>query len=231
MGEDDAVVEPYISAYKFPYSATAAALSPEHLSGMATPPLHALASVPFKWEEQPGKPRPCTDIIVRPEPARGLEPPPCRSGAKITRMPSPTTVLDGPYNLSRPRFSSFRMFREKQSSFDSSSSGGGGGGGSPQSQSYGDVSVGKKNGRLKMSRLFNRSLRVRKEADEGSLGFSPSSFAGFDSDFVEGKMKMKMRRNGRSFSSFSQTAPSPPLWVSLVTFYFFINACFITLCS
>ncbi|KAG6403704.1 hypothetical protein SASPL_135932 [Salvia splendens] len=169
----------------------AAALSPEHPSGTATPPL---ASVPFKWEEQPGKPRPCTDIILRPEPAaRCLELPPCR----ITKMPSPTTVLDGPDNLGRPKFSSFRLFREKQISFDSSS---GSGGGSPQSY----VTVGKKSsGRLKMSRLFGRSLRVRsggKEADEGSLGFSPSSFAGFESH-VEGK----------KIASISRSSPTPLL--------------------
>ncbi|XP_047960038.1 uncharacterized protein At4g00950-like [Salvia hispanica] len=179
-------VEP---TYKLP-----AALSPEHPSGAATPPLHALASVPFKWEEQPGKPRPCTDIILRPEPAarRCLELPPCR----ITKMPSPTTVLDGPDNLGRPKFSSFRLFREKQISFDSSS-----GGSSPQSY----VTVGKKSSgrRLKMSSLFGRSLRVRsggKEADEGSLGFSPSSFAGFESH-VEGK----------KIASFSRSSPTPLL--------------------
>lgn len=186
MGEDYELVEAY---YKFPFS-------PEHRSGMATPPLHALASVPFKWEEQPGKPRPCTDIIVRPEPAsRGLELPPCRAGAKMTRMPSPTTVLDGPYNLSlsRPRFSSFRMFGEKQSSFDSSSSGGG----SPQSQG-GYSGDGKK--KVQMSRLFkSRSLRAKK----GSLGFSPSP-SSLDGDV-------------------SHAAP-PPLWVNFLFFLlFFIN--------
>ncbi|KAL1541231.1 hypothetical protein AAHA92_25480 [Salvia divinorum] len=177
-------VEP---TYKF-----AAALSPERPSGTATPPLHALASVPFKWEEQPGKPRPCTDIILRPEPARCLELPPCR----ITKMPSPTTVLDGPDHLGRPKFSSFRLFREKQISFDSSS-----GGGSPQSY----VTVGKKSsGRLKLSRLLGRSLRVRrggKEADEDSLGFSPS-FAGFET--VEGV----------KIASFSRSAPTP-LWATM----------------
>lgn len=203
MGEE-------VQVHKFPFLPTAA-LSPEHPSGMATPPLHALASVPFKWEEQPGKPRPCTDIIVRPEPAKCLEPPPC---SKMAKMPSPTTVLDGPYNLGRPKFSSFRIFREKQRSFDSSS---GSGGGSPHSSV--DVLVGKKsNGRLKMSRPFGRSLRKKDGDDGGIFGFSPpSSFGGFDdSVFVEGKMT----RNG-SFSSFSQPA-STPLWViNSILFGFF----------
>ncbi|XP_057805830.1 uncharacterized protein At4g00950-like [Salvia miltiorrhiza] len=193
MGE----VEAYLSTYKF-----AAAWSPEHRSGAATPPLHASASVPFKWEEQPGKPRPCTDLIIRPEPARLLDPPPCR----ITKMPSPTTVLDGPDSLGRPRFSSFRLFREKQSSFDSTGSGG-----SPQSYVDHALFVGKKrkNGLLK---TLGRSFRREEVVDEGSLGFSPFSFAGFESVAAEGKMA----RNG-SFSSFSRSAPPPPtrLWATM----------------
>ncbi|KAJ1429473.1 hypothetical protein SESBI_08241 [Sesbania bispinosa] len=36
--------------------------SPER-SGMVTPPLHTSASVPFGWEEEPGKPRPCTALV------------------------------------------------------------------------------------------------------------------------------------------------------------------------
>ncbi|KAG6386361.1 hypothetical protein SASPL_155260 [Salvia splendens] len=68
-------------------------------------------------------------------------------------MPSPTTVLDGPDNLARPKFSSFRLFREKPISFD-------GGGGSP-CESGG--------GRRKASGLFGRSLKERR-GDEGSMG-------------------------------------------------------------
>jgi len=33
-------------------------------SGMLTPPLHSLALVPFRWEEEPGKPRPCTALAT-----------------------------------------------------------------------------------------------------------------------------------------------------------------------
>ncbi|KAL1565912.1 hypothetical protein AAHA92_01586 [Salvia divinorum] len=151
--------EPY---HHLPTYKLAAVVSPESRSGTATPPLHASASVPFKWEEQPGRPRPCTDVIIRPDPARCLDLPPCR----ITKMPSPTTVLDGPDNLGRPKFSSFRLFREKRLSFD-------GGGGSHVDHEL----VGKRGGgggRRKMSGLFGRSLRER-SGDEGSLGFSPSS--------------------------------------------------------
>ncbi|KAL7083110.1 hypothetical protein ACP275_14G141600 [Erythranthe tilingii] len=180
--------------------------SPDHLSGTATPPLHTLASVPFKWEEQPGKPRPCTDIIALPEPTiKCLDLPPCRMTTTILpKLPSPTAVLDGPYNLARPKFSSFRFFRESRgASFDSSSSSGGG---SPLSSV--DVLIGKKssNGGLIKSRRFNyftRTLRScnksgQKEADGGSLGFSPSSaINGCDGDE---SCKTTIRRNG-SFSS------------------------------
>lgn len=102
--------------------------SPYH-SGMLTPPLHTLASVPFQWEEEPGKPRPCTALIALPNPknteTKCLELPPrlfMESTTKITKMPSPTRVLDGPYvgipNLS----SSFRSLVEAKGSFDGSSS-------------------------------------------------------------------------------------------------------------
>ncbi|XP_061364438.1 uncharacterized protein At4g00950-like [Gastrolobium bilobum] len=69
-----------------------------------TPPPRTRVSVPFKWEEAPGKPRPCH---TRSEPmdsdstvARTLELPPrlLFSETNVSNnMPSPTTVLDGPY--------------------------------------------------------------------------------------------------------------------------------------
>ncbi|KAI9097472.1 hypothetical protein K1719_025243 [Acacia pycnantha] len=61
---------------------------------MPTPPLHAAASVPFQWEEAPGKPR-NRPAEAKPKTARALDLPPrlLFSEAKV----SPTTVLDGPY--------------------------------------------------------------------------------------------------------------------------------------
>ncbi|KAK9291526.1 hypothetical protein L1049_019474 [Liquidambar formosana] len=72
---------------------------------MLTPPHQALASVPFQWEEAPGKPRPSTttggggaSTLSEPEIGRSLElPPRLLAEVKVTNMPSPTTVLDGPY--------------------------------------------------------------------------------------------------------------------------------------
>ncbi|CAI9764140.1 unnamed protein product [Fraxinus pennsylvanica] len=103
--------------------------SPEH-PGAETPPLQTLASVPFKWEEEPGKPRPCSTLFSSSSHIDTIEPkflelPPrlyMESTPKNTKTPSPTTVLDGPYVASRPKFSSLRFFRERQDSFDSTSS-------------------------------------------------------------------------------------------------------------
>ncbi|XP_051143326.1 uncharacterized protein At4g00950-like isoform X2 [Andrographis paniculata] len=64
---------------------------------MLTPPLHPSASIPFQWEEAPGKPR----AAAPPDKAaRCLDLPPrlmLHDEAKITTIPSPTAVLDGPY--------------------------------------------------------------------------------------------------------------------------------------
>ncbi|KAJ1378684.1 hypothetical protein SESBI_47581 [Sesbania bispinosa] len=76
--------------------------SPER-SGMVTPPLHTSASVPFGWEEEPGKPRPCTALVSFSNPTpKCLElPPRLLTDANLTKQPSPTTVLEGPYMGSR----------------------------------------------------------------------------------------------------------------------------------
>ncbi|KAK4418499.1 hypothetical protein Salat_2262700 [Sesamum alatum] len=96
-------------------------------SGISTPPLQTPASVPFKWEEEPGKPR---LFSTTPQPqvpsntntnTKCLELPPACSRMLFidnidgppTKTPSPTSVLDGPYKVvGRPKFSSFRFFRE-----------------------------------------------------------------------------------------------------------------------
>ncbi|XP_052171734.1 uncharacterized protein At4g00950-like isoform X2 [Diospyros lotus] len=104
--------------------------SPER-SGTVTPPLHTSAAVPFRWEEEPGKPRPCTALIALPTTTTTttsmcrLELPPrlqlveaAAAASKMTKAPSPTTVLDGPYPplLLLPSSSSFR-FKGRGSTF------------------------------------------------------------------------------------------------------------------
>ncbi|KAI5649603.1 hypothetical protein M9H77_35608 [Catharanthus roseus] len=76
------------------------------MSSAATPPLNRLASIPFEWEEAPGKPR--SDLIMitaaaspaaskRTSVARCLDLPP-----RLLNSSSPTTVLDGPDHHGSP---------------------------------------------------------------------------------------------------------------------------------
>ncbi|KAK1412200.1 hypothetical protein QVD17_33239 [Tagetes erecta] len=120
---------------------------------MSTPPLQTTVSVPFRWEEQPGKPLPCTDLIItgsqynttRPDKTH-LDLPPRLAAVTpeaniVTKTSSPTTVLDGPGDVKTTksvlssfsfRFTTERRRRRKQRSFDSEGGGadedGGGGG-------------------------------------------------------------------------------------------------------
>lgn len=62
-----------------------------------TPPLHPSVSIPFQWEEAPGKPK-----VTKSKAARCLDLPPrltllLNEAGKMTNTPSPTTVFDGPY--------------------------------------------------------------------------------------------------------------------------------------
>ncbi|CAH8337016.1 unnamed protein product [Eruca vesicaria subsp. sativa] len=87
---------------------------PYETPGLATPPVNIAGSVPFLWEEAPGKPRSsvgkpprlnrtgdkrgaprCLDL-----PPRLLLPGEARKSSTANE-PSPTTVLDGPYDLRR----------------------------------------------------------------------------------------------------------------------------------
>lgn len=162
-------------------------------SGMLTP-LHTLASIPFSWEEEPGKPRPCTDLIPLPnsinfnEPKLCLEPPPRLYNyyMESTKSTSPTTVFDGPYITSKPKFSSFRFLRDRrrQGSFDSTAS-----------SETGQVSafvLGKKRVESKSWWRRNTNVKGKSGTDCGSL-----------SD--ECTMKMATLKRSGSFSGLSQT--------------------------
>ncbi|KAK4379179.1 hypothetical protein RND71_001041 [Anisodus tanguticus] len=181
--------------------------TPEDL-GMSTP-LHSSASIPFSWEEKPGKPHPCTDIIPLPnnnifnEPKLCLEPPPrlynyyMESTSKTTS--SPTTVLDGPYITSKPKFSSFRLLRDRrrrQGSFDSSAS--------SETGRLSAFVVGKK--KVENKSWWRRPIVKSKTGDETSFGF-PSSIDSTDcvSLFDERTMKMETLGRSGSFSGHSQT--------------------------
>ncbi|CAA7050202.1 unnamed protein product [Microthlaspi erraticum] len=72
--------------------------------GLATPPVNIAGTVPFLWEEAPGKPRvsdenkPPASKLNAGGVVRCLELPP-RLFFPGANEPSPTTVLDGPYDL------------------------------------------------------------------------------------------------------------------------------------
>ncbi|KAE8678258.1 putative RWP-RK domain-containing protein [Hibiscus syriacus] len=89
---------PKLSLYSLPSKA-------KEPSGMITPPIHASVSIPFKWEEAPGKPRRPyrseneTDTSSRSKPnvARCLQlPPRLLAESKVANIPSPATVLEVP---------------------------------------------------------------------------------------------------------------------------------------
>lgn len=230
MGSDEEKPDPY-TIPKLPLFSLS---TPNHLtepSGASTPPLQTSASVPFQWEEQPGKPRPCTDIILastinptRPE--RCLELPP-RLAILESKTTSPTTVLDGPGDI-RGKYvfsSSFRFAKERrrvenrQVSFDSNCSSGW----SPND----DVLLLGGNGN-KEEKVVNYdgkglfgSFRLRgkddkSKDDKGSFVISPSSMETVSYFFEENKGK-RMRRN----SSLSKVTRSH-FWVSLFFHYIFL---------
>ena len=187
-----------------------AAMKDSEPSGTQTPPLQTIASVPFRWEEEPGKPRPCTALVAlsKSSSARCLDPPP-RLFFSDVKMPSPTTVLEGPY-APRSVFqsSSFRVIRDRRHSFG----GGGGGGGSPQ---RGQV--------LGRRRFFGgwrrRNQKGKIEAcrsldlDEGS-----STADGTTGDCDSGGETIgRVMRMSRSGSSLSLSNARSHFWVSLVT--------------
>ncbi|KAJ8529302.1 hypothetical protein K7X08_036137 [Anisodus acutangulus] len=184
--------------------------TPEDL-GMSTP-LHTFASIPFSWEEKPGKPHPCTDIIPLPnnnifnEPKLCLEPPPRLYNYYMESTKtflSPTTVLDGPYITSKPKFFSFRLLRDRrrrQGSFDSSAS--------SETGQLSAFVLGSKN-KVESKSWWRRPIVKSKPGDETSFGF-PSSIDTTDCvsliDECSGSaMKMETLRRSGSFSGHSQT--------------------------
>ncbi|KAL2468840.1 putative protein-like [Forsythia ovata] len=183
-------VEPSFRSYKLPLPILSLPVmqSPEH-SETETPPLQTLASVPFKWEEEPGKPRPCSTLFspsntIDTKEPKFLELPPrlyMESTPKNNKTPSPTTVLDGPYVASKPKFSSFRFFMERQDSFNSTSST------SPEREELNTTVLDKKEHKGRgFFGTWGQKRGGKKEVDESTR-----------------VKKGNMRRNG-SFSSLSQ---------------------------
>ncbi|XP_028779854.1 uncharacterized protein At4g00950-like [Neltuma alba] len=174
--------------------------SPEH-SGAATPPLHTSASVPFRWEEEPGKPRPCTALVpfnnnpTSDLPPKSLDlPPRLLFEAKLTKLLSPTSVLEGS-SASSESFRSPPSFRV-------------GGSFSDEKGRLGALVLNRGGLREKGGGWFGswrkKGLRVRREVSWGSYVF-PSSADNRDCDDSDiiGGGSHKMKRSG-SFSSVCQ---------------------------
>lgn len=179
-------------------------------SGYLTPPFYTSVSVPFRWEEEPGKPRPCTALAIIPDPIdssqKSLELPPRL--LLETKLLSPTTVLEGPY-VGRSRFqsSSFRIVgRECYGSF------------SPDHERSGQLGafVLSKSGVKEKGWLDSWGRRVLKGKREvgGANYVFPSSVdgeidggggsVGESSSF---KVKNTRHRRARSFSTLSHSRP------------------------
>ena len=154
---------------------------------MPTPTPETAVSVPFKWEEAPGKPRPChNESKPQSTVTRTLELPPrlLFSEAKVSNAPSPTTVLDGPYVGRAMSFTtSYRSPR--------------------------GVSKEQWSGGFGSSRWS--SFRKNKEEFEGSSDFLNSSADGCGND---GNSKVKITRVRRRESFFSLSHTKINLWVS-----------------
>ncbi|KAI8022074.1 Uncharacterized protein LOK49_LG03G02089 [Camellia lanceoleosa] len=170
--------------------------SPEHRSGMLTPPLNPSAAVPFRWEEHPGKPHPCT-ALINTSTNSSLELPP-RLQSKMTKTPSPTAVLDGPY-IPVFQSSSFRFTERAVLSFGRS-----GGGGSPERGQLGSMVHGKRGLFGSWGRKGNTTNLVKggkRGRGRGSFVYSSSmDIANFGDDENDGS---RFRRNG----SLSQARP------------------------
>ncbi|CAH8348071.1 unnamed protein product [Eruca vesicaria subsp. sativa] len=84
--------------------------------GLATPPVNIAGSVPFIWEEAPGKPRVSDENkppLSKENAVRCLELPPRLVLPPVVNDRSPTTVLDGPYNVLQRRSLSLTRRSEK----------------------------------------------------------------------------------------------------------------------
>ncbi|GLT84794.1 hypothetical protein SLE2022_030080 [Rubroshorea leprosula] len=158
----------------FSVSHTLVRMQTPERAGASTPPS---ASVPFRWEEEPGKPKPCTALStfsIREDSAQKcLELPP-RLLVESKQYSLPTTVLEGPFigRSSRFQSNSFRMGGDCYGSFRST------GNSSPEAVvPYGALVVSKKGQRRDRGILGfwrKRALKGERGVVRGSYVF-PSS--------------------------------------------------------
>jgi hypothetical protein len=201
-GYNDEIINHYNTPHKLslPTTTTRPCFSSE---APTPPPRTAAISIPFKWEEAPGKPRPChresepkeKEEVVNNNNnvVRALELPPrlllsLESNNNIN-TPSPTTVLEGPYVGRAMSFTT--SYRDNNNNKENISS----------SVNFGSSRW----GGLKKNNRIDR---------EGSFDFSSWSVDGGD------KVKITRVRRRGSFSSFSHGTSH--FWVSLFSFLFYL---------
>lgn len=197
------------STLKLPLFSIQPTQSPDP-SGMLTPPLQTSASVPFRWEEQPGKPRPCTTLtnFVSDFSPKCLELPPRL--LLDTKLLSPNNVLEGPY-VGRSKFhsSSFRIIGgECYGSFSHERERG----------QLGAMVIGKR-GSLKEKPWFGswgkRVFKGKREVGGGSHVF-PSSVDRESDTGERNSANFKIKRTGRSQSlSGLSHASSHHFWATI----------------
>lgn len=196
---------------------------PEH-PGMLTPPLHASVSVPFRWEEQPGKPRPCNALSIIPTDLapKSLELPP-RLLLDSLEPSSSSSVLEGCNYMDRPKFqsSSFRFGGECYGSL------------SPEKGQIGKMVVSKRGirdikGKGWFSSWGKRIWKGKKEVSGGSYVHPSSVDRESSTDFGSAKVNIARIKKGNSFSNLSHSRSH--FWVSfiffLLLFSFFFLSCF-----
>lgn len=159
-------------------------IKPNSHSHSMSSPIHSsiAASVPFSWEEEPGKPKqhssssssssssPLTSYSSSsPQTHKSLELPPRlhsleKDGGSLTKLNSPITVFDGPYSMTRSR-------RMDSPSFRMLVKGGGDCYGSFRSDMYGDLDD--VDEEIKQQNMSSGSLAlVKKRRGLGFFGFS-----------------------------------------------------------
>ncbi|KAL5061305.1 hypothetical protein RYX36_032909 [Vicia faba] len=179
---------PRLPLFSTPSAMQMKSSSPER-SGTVTPPLQTSGSVPFRWEQEPGKPKICNALVTYVNPTdKSLELPP-----RLLALPSPTFLQQGPYVTSN-RFQS-PSFRIENNT-----------------NCYG--SSGTKNILLKGDSGWFGSWRknVKRDQVTGGSHVFPSSSTGIAETPVTHNNKM-MKRSGSS-SSFSHHGKAR-VWTSI----------------
>lgn len=203
----EAEAEHWLTTPKLPLSFSVPPMPSPEQSGTVTPPLQTLASVPFRWEEEPGKPRPCTALVPFSDfTPKSLDlPPRLLFETNLTKLLSPTSVLEAPFastdSLRSPP--SFRI------------------GGSAERGRLGALVLNRGGFREREGWWFwrKKGFRVKREASWGCYVFPSSSDRESDGVGMLGgshrkKVEMtKMKRSG-SFSTLTQAKSR--LWVSFL---------------